>query len=240
MKWLPRLFFCCYAATSLWFLYQHGAWWHLAGLSLFCLALLGWDLLPPATQQRLWKPIGDRMSAPLDHMLDRWIEKERQDPKYQEFERRREQLEAELENEINPLPLKAARERAEPLLSDPARFQCLKRPPSPQDISRLTSLAPELRLFFETYESILHIKGGFSLRRSDVEPSLAGHGLFVIGSTGHEHEELSVIPGDETVHYIMQDIPEEEEPILPGLCTFTSVYHCVLYFDRKHTLLFAD
>jgi hypothetical protein len=76
--------------------------------------------------------------------------------------------------------------------------------------------------------------------RRAVAPSPVGHGLIVVGSTGMEHEELSVLPGEETVHYIILDVAEEDEEQVPELHAFTSVYHCILYCDRERTLLFSD
>lgn len=69
---------------------------------------------------------------------------------------------------------------------------------------------------------------------------MAGHGLIVIGRTGFEHEELSVLPGQETVREVMLDVPEEDEQAVPGSDSFTGVYHCIIYFDRRETLLFSE
>jgi hypothetical protein len=114
------LFVVTYTAFALWGVYHSGCpWWKQAALTVLCLAVVVPLLLPDATRERLWKPIGDRLWAPLDRLQDRWIEVERQKPENIEFERRRQQLEQELETEINPLPLEVARRRAEALLADP-------------------------------------------------------------------------------------------------------------------------
>lgn len=132
---------------------QHGlAAWSKAALLIvvfLCLAVI--MLLPQSKWERLRDSVLDVVFAPLDRLIDRWNERERQKPENIEFERRREQLEWELENQINPLTLEEARQHAEALLSDPAKFECIKSPPSSREREKLAPLAPHLQSFFETY-----------------------------------------------------------------------------------------
>jgi len=212
-------------------------------VTLFCLAIVIPLLLPDAARERLWKPVGDRLWAHLDRLQDRWMEAERRKPKNIVFQRRWKQFGQELEAEINPLPIAEARRRAETLLSDPSRFHILKAPPTPKERSRLESLPPHLRAFFEMYQSVYHLKGGLSLSRCEIEreiePYLASRGVVVIGSTGLEHEHLDAGPADETIYEVDAVEGCETEEALLSLTRFSSIFHCLLYYDRRETLLFS-
>jgi hypothetical protein len=220
---------------------QHGlaAWSKAAVVTAVFLCLAVIMLLPQSRWERLRDSVLDVVFAPLNRLLDRWDERERQKPENVEFERRQGQLEWELENQINPLPLEEAIQRAEALLSDPAKFECINSPPSPREREKLAPLAPHLQSFFETHALVLHREGSFELDR-EVGPSMVGRGLIVIGRTGLENEELSVLPGQEAVREVMLDVPEEDEEGVPGSDSFTSVYHCIICLDREHTLLFSE
>lgn len=211
-------------------LIARGEWWGAVAV-IACLGLYVWLLYDRKARERFQ----DMLFAPPDRVFDRW---NRPSPAMLEFERLSNQLEEELENLINPLPVEEAKRRAEVLLADRTRFECQEAPPQPSEAVRLQELAPQVRSVFEGYSRVHLLPGGFNLERRAIEPSLMGHDLIVIGFSGREHEHLAVRPGEEAVFYVVEDGGENDEQ--PWIHAFSSVYHCVLYFDREWELLFSQ
>jgi hypothetical protein len=152
----------------------------------------------------------------------------------QQYRARLEQLELEREHEINLLPLDQASQRAKALLEDSTRFLCsLVRV---ADEGRLIELAPYLGGFFRTFEYVEQVSpGALVLSHGQIGPSVTLPGLITIGSSG-EHSCLVVRAGEETVYDVFEEGRDETDISLPTE-RFSSVYHCIVYFDRRRELL---
>jgi hypothetical protein len=164
-----------------------------------------------------------------------WRERERR--REEEFVQLGHQLEAERRDEINPLSFEEARQRAAGLLADSTEFECTlaSRPDDP----RLEALAPALRAFFERFEVVSQLPHGLWVARALIRPSEVGLGLIRIGATGDEHVPLTVRANEEIVYELdLEAQAYEEEADLLEADNFPSIYHCVIYFHRRKTLLY--
>jgi hypothetical protein len=165
-----------------------------------------------------------------------WREKKRRE--WEEFERRVRQLDAERQNEINPLPFEEARQRAEALLADATEFECDLASQAAEP--RLEPLAPALRDFFERYDGVSGPFGPW-MARFLIKPSLTTLELIEIGSTGDADVPLAVRPNEETGYELVLEAQDyEDETDLLGVTSFTTIYHCLIYYHRKKSLLYAQ
>jgi hypothetical protein len=138
-------------------------------------------------------------------------------------------LELALANEINPLPVSGAGRRAEALLADPAKFQCIVA--SEGSDPRLEPVAPGLQHFFTQYEGVEDQVYGSRVGRGEVSVSQMDSHMLRIGLSTAQGE-LVVRPGEETIYELAYG-----EPGTPPVRTFTSIYHYLLYVDRMSSVL---
>jgi hypothetical protein len=163
---------------------------------------------------------------------DLWKGWKREEAAFVEFAELVERVREEFESEIEPLSLEEAKVRAERLLVDPSKFRCTVA--ADGNWPDLEQLAPLVRDLFRKYYEILQLPGDLMLAGTQIEPSLVDPAMLVIGSSGLEHQQLAVRPGEEVVYELDEEpsFDEDRSPIL----RFPSVYHCILYFDRYQAL----
>jgi hypothetical protein len=131
----------------------------------------------------------------------------------------------EIRKQISSLPLQDARATAEHALRDPVRFECAEEAWDGGEIE--LGLPPLVRQFFGQYLSVVSLSTSAELCRDGIAPVAADSKYLRIGADG-EHTHLAVLPGEETVYVLADDVPAEEQVE----DTFPSIYHYLAFLGR--------
>ena len=133
------------------------------------------------------------------------------------------------ERELATLPAPEARAAAERVLAAP-RFLRVTRwqgPPLPHP-----ALAPMLAAFFQVIQRVDVPDREECADAAEIRPLEWAPGYLYLGSDG-EHTHLAVREGDESIYVLTDDVPDDDQVET----VFSTVYHWVLWLERKESLL---
>jgi hypothetical protein len=125
------------------------------------------------------------------------------------------------------MPLAEARAIAEAALADPGQFRC-RRAPAPEG-AHWERLAPQLRGFFNEFDTVEAQSADPVLARALIGPSRVIPGYIRIGNDT-EHREAAVMPSEEAVYAIAEDVPIDKA--VEG--RYASIYHYLAFIALLH------
>jgi hypothetical protein len=132
-----------------------------------------------------------------------------------------DQVRTTIKQRFDSMPTESARQLAVNALNNPELCRCVRSTSSDSHI--LAQLAPELRAFFQEFESV---EGPFFTRRIDIAPSEAIPGMIRIADAyGDGHCEYAVRAGEEAVYLV--DLEEAPDARTPEFYSPT-IWHCIL------------
>ena len=138
---------------------------------------------------------------------------------------------AAYEEELAALSAPEARARAERVIAAPRFIRVV-----PWTVPRPThpELAPVLDAFFRSVQRVEVPRGGAYADVTELAPLGWAPGFLYLGPDD-EHTHLAVRPRDEAVYILGDDVPDAERVFT----VFATVYHWVLYLERREELLSA-